>query len=98
MSRTITISITVPDGVDVQVSQGGGSTRPFVPRPDPIFPTWDSECSVHGLEWVLWPAGTSKKTGKPYNSFWKCPGGGGTDYCNEKPGRQPRDEGDDLGF
>ena len=29
---------------------------------------------------------------------WKCPGGGGNDYCNEKPGRQPRDEGDDLGF
>ena len=40
------------------------------------------QCPQHGVEFVLKPAGVSKKTGKPYNAFQVCP----TYGCNEKPG------------
>lgn len=39
-------------------------------------------CPVHGLEFKLIPAGTSKKTGKPYKAFYVCP----EPECKEKPG------------
>jgi hypothetical protein len=84
---TITISIDVPAGSNVRVSQGGGSDRPFVARPDPIYPEWDPTCAVHGEDWKLVPSGTSKKTGKPYNAFFACP----ARDCNEKPARQGED-------
>ena len=29
-------------------------------------------CKVHGNTMSLRPAGTSKKTGKPYPAFWAC--------------------------
>lgn len=77
--KTITISITVPDGVDVQV--GGAPTSPFTPRPDPPVP--DEPCPVHGTDWRLVKGGTSKKTGKPFNSFWVCT----TQGCDERPQR-----------
>lgn len=77
--KTIVITLQVPDGVNVQVSQGGGNERPFVPREAPPEP--DGVCPVHGAEWKLVPAGTSKKTGKPYNAFWVCSERG----CDEKP-------------
>lgn len=38
-------------------------------------------CNVHGVQWKTIPAGVSKKTGKPYNSFQTCPVIG----CTEKP-------------
>ena len=85
--KTITISITVPDSVDVQVNQGGvynggqASNRPFVPRADPPQP--GGACPVHGSDWRLVPGGVSKKTGRPYNGFWTC----STQGCDQKPGR-----------
>lgn len=43
-------------------------------------------CPTHGLPWVIRPAGTSKKTGEPYNAFWHCneqdPDGS---FCRQKP-------------
>jgi hypothetical protein len=78
--KTITISITVPDGVDVRVDQGGQS-RPFTPRPDPDYPA--EPCPVHGTGWRLVPAGESKKTGKRYNSFYVCE----TKGCDMRPGQ-----------
>jgi len=78
--KTIIISIQVPDGVNVQVSQGnGGTDRPFVQRPDPPDP--GGYCPVHEVGWNLIPAGVSKRTNKPYNAFWTCPEMG----CDQKP-------------
>lgn len=75
----IVIRITVPDGVNVRVEQG--ADRPFVQRPDPPEP--EGWCPVHDVNWRLVPGGVSKKTGRPYNSFWACPEKG----CNERPQR-----------
>ncbi len=90
--RTITITIQVPDGVNVSVNQSDGQRaqpqqqdRPFVARPAPPQP--DGVCPVHDTDWKLVPAGVSKKVtnadGSPkrYNAFWACPERG----CNEKP-------------
>ena len=43
-------------------------------------------CSIHGNQMMLKPAGISKTTGKPYEAFWTCPTRG-TDgsYCKAKP-------------
>lgn len=85
---TITIQITVPDGVDVKVSRNSGQAaaddKPFVERDPGPYP--GGHCPDHGEEWVLQPAGVSKKTHKRYNAFWKCP----AKWCNERPPR--RDE------
>ena len=84
---TITLTIDIPDGANVRVQQGNGgsrSDRPFVPRPDPIYPSWDPACSEHVADWRLVPSGVSKKTNKPYNAFYACSVQG----CNEKPARQ----------
>jgi len=43
-------------------------------------------CPIHGLPWAIRPAGTSKKTGEPYNAFWHCnEQNGDGSYCREKP-------------
>ena len=43
------------------------------------------KCPVHGLEFVLRPAGISKTTGKGYPAFWACPGKNPDgSYCREK--------------
>jgi hypothetical protein len=89
--KTITITIQVPDGVNVAVSQGAQQAqqqRPFVERPAPPQPA--GGCPEHGTVWQLVPAGISKKAvnadGSPkrYNAFWTCPERG----CNQMP---PRD-------
>ena len=82
---TITISIDVPDGARVNVSNGGGSSKPFVERAAPPQPA--GGCPVHDLAWTLVKAGVSKtkvdENGNPkrYNAFWTCPERG----CDEKP-------------
>ena len=40
-----------------------------------------THCDVHGLPWKIVPAGVSKSTGQPYNSFTACP----TMGCKQKP-------------
>lgn len=45
-------------------------------------------CPVHGLAWVLKPAGTSKKPPyKAYGAFWSC-SSKDTPFCQEKPTKQ----------
>lgn len=102
--RTITITIQVPDGVNVQVGgaqqqqQQGNSD--FVARPDPDYP--DSGCVVCGNEqWRLIKAGFSKTkknpdgTPKRFNAFYVC----GTEGCDGKPGQVVEDfSSDQLPF
>jgi len=90
--KTITITIQVPDGVDVKI--GGGSQpqqsggKPFVAQPDPPYP--GGLCPEHGVEWKKINAGYSKTkvnedgTPKRFNAFWVCP----EQDCDEKPGRE----------
>lgn len=42
------------------------------------------QCPQHGVEFVLKPAGVSKRTGQPYSAFMVCP----TFGCKEKPQRE----------
>lgn len=77
--RTILISIQVPDGVNVAVTQGGDNSD-FVEREPPAEP--EGACPEHGTPWRLVKAGVSKRTGKRYNAFWAC----STQGCNIKPG------------
>ena len=87
MAREIVIRISVPDGVNVAVSQGTQQQvqqdRPFVERPAPPEPV--GFCEIHDAAWKLVPAGTSKKTGKRYNSFWAC----STQGCDQRPAFGP---------
>lgn len=81
--KTVTITLQIPDGVNVAVNNGGGgSDRPFVPRDDPPRP--EGACPVHDADWKLVPAGVSRKSGKQYNGFWVCSVQG----CDQKPGRE----------
>lgn len=41
----------------------------------------NGECPIHHKPWKTVPAGVSKKTGKPYNSFQACP----ERDCSERP-------------
>lgn len=43
------------------------------------------QCEVHQVDMKLVPAGTSRRTGKPYNAFYACTVAG----CNWKPGQNP---------
>lgn len=42
-------------------------------------------CPIHNLPWKTVPAGTSKKTGRPYSAFQTCPERG----CEARPGEAP---------
>lgn len=95
---TITISINVPDGAKVAVSNGGGSST-FTPRPEPAYPEADCpECGASA--WRLIKAGVSKtkvdEHGNPkrFNAFYTC----GTEGCNGKPPRFTDSAVDELGF
>ena len=74
-------------------------TRPTAP-PRPVAPADDDfdwsavaealgedggTCSVHGVPWVLKPAGVSKN-GSPYDAFYSC-GVSGPPWCKEKPAK-----------
>lgn len=41
------------------------------------------ECPIHRVAWKIVPAGISKRTGKPYESFAACP----TQGCDQRPPR-----------
>ena len=71
-----------------------GATRPQDGPVAPLAPFEDTPagrsasggCPVHGLPWVVRPAGTSKKTGEPYNAFWHCnEQNADGSFCREKP-------------
>ena len=94
--KTITIQITVPDGVTVAVAQTPApavlddfENEPLPPEPGitPFRgaavqqPTTQDMCPQHGVAWKTVPAGVSKSTGKAYKSFRACPERG----CRERP-------------
>jgi hypothetical protein len=88
--KTITITIQVPDGVDVKIGGGtsAASSKAFTPRPDPDYP--GAPCSECGGGWRLIKAGYSKTkknedgTPKQFNAFYVC----ATDDCDGKPGQE----------
>lgn len=100
--RTIQITIQVPDGVDVKVTQGGqqskGGGKEFVERPEPPYPegVYCEQCGND--EWRLVKAGFSKTKKNPdgspkrFNAFYTC----ATQNCDGKPPRE-RDE-DSSGY
>lgn len=78
---TITITITVPEGVTVAVGgHAAPSAVPFPPLPSNSS-VLGNVCPEHNQPWKHVPGGVSKKTGKPYNAFWACPEMG----CNHRP-------------
>ena len=87
--KVITLTISVPDGVDVHVNSGSSvqPQRAFVPQSDPPYP--GGVCPEHGEEWKLVPSGFSRtkvnQDGSPkrYNAFWTCP----VRDCQQKPQR-----------
>lgn len=80
MSKTIVLTITVPDGVTVDVRQSQGAATRQAPTPE-------GGCPIHGVAWKIIPAGFSKTkfddNGNPkhYDAFATCSERG----CNEKP-------------
>lgn len=54
------------------------------PQSSPEYQPIGWTCPVHGGMKIV-PAGTSQRTGQPYQAFVACPERG----CNEKPGRLP---------
>ena len=86
MSKTIVLTITVPDGVTVDVRQSQGAATRQAPTPE-------GGCPIHGVAWKIIPAGFSKTkfddNGNPkhYDAFATCP----ERNCNEKPG-QPQQQ------
>ena len=58
--------------------------RPITP-PVPVEAVAGDACPVHGVPWLLRPAGISKN-GTPYDAFYSC-GVAGPPYCKEKPGK-----------
>ncbi len=81
---TITLTIDVPEGVTPSVDYGAAPRA--VPQAQPAqgtsSPASGWACPEHGTSKVV-PAGTSKKTGKPYNAFTAC----GEQGCDQKPPR-----------
>jgi len=54
-------------------------------------------CQQHGIPFVLKPGGVSKKTGKPYNAFWSCPGRNEDgSYCSNKPPKDYKPKREDV--
>lgn len=49
-----------------------------------------TNCSKCGNEVSIVPPGISKKSGKPYGSFYKCKACGNSQNVGEQPPKQPR--------
>jgi hypothetical protein len=84
---TLTIHLDLPEGVQAtpDITYGSRPAAPSGPTPAAVPPppaagAW--ACPEHGTSKVV-PAGTSKKTGKPYNAFTAC----GEQGCDQKPPR-----------
>lgn len=65
-----------------QAFRGAATQQPTMPA-GPQFPPFGSSpmCPVHRQPWKTVPAGVSKRTGQPYDSFRSCP----VKDCKERP-------------
>jgi len=93
--RVITITLSIPEGIDVRIGGGPPDDEPLLPpgwaapdEPEPAFRTIaagrngsDAGCPVHRVPWRSVPAGISKKTGRAYQAFLACEVPG----CDERP-------------
>lgn len=78
------------DLADAVVASQDGPPAPLAPLTEfedtPAGRSASGGCPRHGLPWVVRPAGTSKKTGEPYNAFWHCnEQNDDGSFCREKP-------------
>lgn len=96
-TRFITITLAIPEGVEVRV--GGGLPDDAEPLPPPAWiapgeaatavmvPAGGRNgngaalCPFHRVPWRSVPAGISRKTGRSYASFVACPEPG----CDQRP-------------
>lgn len=60
-----------------------GATLTALPPVRPVQAPPASVCPIHGTPWKVVPAGVSKKSGKPYDSFTACSTAG----CDQRPAR-----------
>lgn len=83
---TITLTIDLPDGVVPDVAYGSDEPphlleAPPYDRDEVVHSTLPAptspRCQLHG-EMHRYPAGVSKKTGKPFNASWRCDANGCT--------------------
>jgi len=88
---------TIPPLMDRDISPMGeppwptqAPNLPITPIMQPLPPVQaapfqftgpSASCPVHHQPWRTVPAGTSKKTGRPYDAFLACPERG----CDERP-------------
>lgn len=80
-------STDVPDNLDwEQLSPIKPQTTVAVAERPVALSDGENWCPVHGLAWVLKPAGVSK-AGSPYDAFYAC-GSSEKPWCKEKPTAQ----------
>jgi len=96
MNRVITITLSIPEGVEVRIGGGPPDDEPLPPpgwvtpdEPESAFRTIATArngsaagvCPVHRIPWRTVPAGVSKRTGREYAAFIACPEAG----CDQRP-------------
>ena len=94
--RVVTITLSIPEGVEVRFGGGPPDDEPLPPpewatpdEPEPAFRTVGAgrngssadTCPVHRVLWRTVPAGISKRTGRSYAAFVACP----EQSCDERP-------------
>jgi len=100
MKYALLTTFQIPTGDDPEASAGEGASDPVAehhpaavasaPRSVSAEGAPESaaagECPIHHLPWKHVPAGTSSKTGRPFDAFWSCP----ERDCRQRPARPPQ--------
>lgn len=100
MKYALLTAFQIPTGDDPEASAGEHASEPAAehrpaqanaPRAETAEAAAESaapggECPIHHLPWKHVPAGTSSRTGRPFDAFWSCP----ERDCRQKPARPPQ--------
>jgi hypothetical protein len=81
-SQVSTPDVDYSDRAPAAVAHSAAADEPELPPIEQLV-AQQPGCPVHNVPWKTVPAGVSKKSGKPYESFQACSEMG----CNEKPRR-----------